>query len=456
MSQPVTATSAAPTASHQPGAAAAVSGGPGAGGAGTGSTISLPNPPPALSALSTGQVIRAVAIGRTADGKVLLETRFGQLALPLATVPVRGAVLQFQITQSGVPTELTLLNTTTGKASKGTGSPAIQPLTAGLRAGDVVTLRPVPVDGEARTAPPFQARLVSISASRLDANPATGNSIIGRVVSSPGNGPTLLQMSSGPVSLPGVGNLKTGVHLIFEPSAAAPSNTAAPATAGPQSLTTLGVAWTALEDAHTVLTTAEAGAATSFTASAIPAPGPNLTTGMVFLLNALFHGNLQEWLGRDALRVLESSEKSVLLSRLSEDFGQLSRLASEPVNGEWRVAMLPLLDDGVLQQIRFYLRHHDAERGDGADLEGTRFVVEASLSELGPLQLDGLVRPGRFDLMVRSHSMLPPATQDDITVLFEAANAEFSATGNIGFQVQNPFNVAPLDEIAETAAGVYA
>ena len=38
-----------------------------------------------------------------------------------------------------------------------------------------------------------------------------------------------------------------------------------------------------------------------------------------------------------------------------------------------------LLDEGVLQQIRFYLRHRDPESDIGPEPEGTRFVVRLPL-----------------------------------------------------------------------------
>lgn len=453
MSQQVTAASpSTPVGTHV--ATTASAGGAGTGGAGSGSTILLPDPPPALSALSNGQMIRAVAIGRTAEGQILVETRFGQLALDLDANPVRGTVLQLQISRAGVPTELTLIHANTGRDRAAASGPNTQASTAFIRTGDIVQIRSVPADGEGNRAPTITARIILLSSAKPNAAALPQGAVIARILSSSPAGPTLIQTAAGTMSLPTVGNLKPGMHLVFEPA----GNTAVPpavVSASP-SLTMLGGAWTALEDAHAILAAPEINPAGIAATTAIPTTGPNLTTGMVFLLNALFHGNFQEWLGRDALRTLENSEKSSLLGRLSDDFGKLSRIAAEPVNGEWRVAMLPLVHDRILEQIRFYLRQNDPDTNDEVDPPGTRFVVEASLSRLGAIQLDGLVRPGRFDLIVRSHTSLSPTIQSDVSALFDAANAEFSAVGQIGFQVQNPFAVAPLDDVDEPAAGVFA
>tara|TARA_R110002110_G_scaffold284987_1_gene499220 strand:+ start:23937 stop:25136 length:1200 start_codon:yes stop_codon:yes gene_type:complete len=399
-------------------------------------------------------MVRAVAIGRTAEGQILVETRFGQLAQDLDINPVRGTVLQLQISRAGVPTELTLIDANTGRDRLVAGAPNAQAPTAVIRVGDIVQIRPVPADGEGSRAPTILARIIILSSAKPNAATLAQGAVSGRILSSSPTGPTIIQTGTGTMLLPTVGNLKPGMHLVFEP-AGNPTVSPAPVSA-PPSLTTLGGAWTALQDTHAVLAAPEINPAGIPATTAIPATGPNLTTGMVFLLNALLHGNFQEWLGRDVLRTLEGSEKSSLLGRLSDDFGKLSRIAAEPVNGEWRVAMLPLLHDRMLEQIRFYLRQDDPDTSDEVDPPGTRFVVEVSLSQLGAIQLDGLVRPGRFDLIVRSHTNLPPIIQSDVSALFDAANSEFSAVGQIGFQVQNPFAVAPLDDVEEPAAGVFA
>lgn len=454
MSQTVSSTTSVPqnspaySGSATPAAAATAGGG--AGGAGAGSTTLLSNPPPALSALSTGQVIRAVSTGQAADGTTLVETRFGKFNLQLAGAPPRGAVLQLQITKSGNPTELTLIQNGKGKATAtpvGTSSSNVQ----------TATVRAVPVDGVARSAPAFQAQIVGTLAAGGTNGPGAAGLIAGKILTSPPGGPTIIQTASGQLSVSGFGNGTPGAELTLRPIS--PQASGVPQGSAPgqaASLTSLGSAWTALEDAHAVLTAHDIRTGPPTLPTAIPATGPQLATGLAFFLNALFHGSMQEWLGRDAMRILEAGDNKELLRRLGEDFRQMARPAGEPVSSEWRMVMLPLLDDRTLHQIRFYFRQDDDSANDPNAEPGTRFVVEANLSRLGPLQLDGLVRPSRFDLMVRTHTAWPERVRADVSALFEAANQEFSAQGKIAFQIQNPFAIQPDMAQAESGSGVYA
>ena len=69
---------------------------------------------------------------------------------------------------------------------------------------------------------------------------------------------------------------------------------------------------------------------------------------------------------------------------------------------------------------RQHRRDEDGEEGEEGEVEGaTRFVVELELSRLGPLQLDGLVRQSRFDLIVRTTSPLAAEMRRDILGIFD-------------------------------------
>lgn len=121
MSQTVTSTvTSIPTASTGPTASV---GNGNTSGAGSG-TILLPHPSPSLSAQAVGQHIRAVVVGPTADGKVIVDSRFGKFALTLPTQPSPGSVLELQVVKSGTPVELQLLGSESRTPATQTGQTA--------------------------------------------------------------------------------------------------------------------------------------------------------------------------------------------------------------------------------------------------------------------------------------------------------------------------------------------
>jgi hypothetical protein len=180
---------------------------------------------------------------------------------------------------------------------------------------------------------------------------------------------------------------------------------------------------------------------------AIPQSGPRLASGLLFFLSALSGGDVNRWIGNQASQALKSAGRDFLLSRLGQDFGQLGRLADNH-GGDWRLFFIPLHDGDQLRQLRLFLRHGLQDReGDGRqnDEDLTRFVVEIEMSRLGDLQLDGLVREKRFDLILRSRAPLPDIMRREITQIFHEANEVTGYFGNIGFQSSLNWKAMPIE-----------
>jgi hypothetical protein len=334
-----------------------------------------------------------------------------------------------------------------------------------LTVGETVAGRYAPSAGGTGAAPngltagSFHARIVAIHPALPATAATTANEAVvtGRVVASQTGGPTIIETAAGRIALPATGGNLTGrfvtLQIVAEPGTVLPTN---PSTAHQRSLMSLSQNWTALADVIDAVTSQNPQIAAQFTATAIPNTGVTLTAGVALFLAILTRGQMPEWLGPDVVRLMESTNRQPLLNRLSDDFTQIVRMAGEPTHSEWRVAMLPLMHDGSLQQIRLYLRERFGSGDERDEKLGTRFVIEASLSHLGDIQLDGLVRSARFDLMVRTQEPLPFAMRSEIGALFEQANEEFGVQGRINFQVQERFPVDPTDELSEHAVGVYA
>ncbi|MHA1599211.1 MAG: hypothetical protein ACTSW2_00170, partial [Alphaproteobacteria bacterium] len=219
----------------------------------------------------------------------------------------------------------------------------------------------------------------------------------------------------------------------------------------------LARAWPEIQEVVRVLHEATPLSATPAPgATEILQPGSRLASGLLFFLAALNGGDMGRWLGSQAIQTLKNAGLDNLLTRLGQDFGQLSRHV-ESGGTDWRLFLIPLHDGSQVQQIRFFERHGSHGRGDGRrEDESTRFILEIELSRLGDMQIDGLVRGKRFDLMLRTHRPLPGMMCHDITEIFSEANEAAGFTGNIGFQASRDWRFMPIDDdgAATTRSGL--
>ncbi len=192
---------------------------------------------------------------------------------------------------------------------------------------------------------------------------------------------------------------------------------------------------------------AEALRADPALARLMPRPGPELAAGALALIAALKRGALADWLGQNELRTLPSP----LGQHLSEDFARMARLADiDPAT--WRFVPIPLLFGDKLDQALLFARGGRRDGGP-ADDAGIRLMVEIEHPRLGRLQIDALVRPHRFDLIVRSHAELPLGLREKLAAIHHEARDIASLAGTIGFQWTGAFVAPPLaaDHLGLTA-----
>jgi len=337
-------------------------------------------------------------------------------------------------------------------SAAGAATTASQPAATGAPTGDAAggppAPAPAPMSLHVRVLalhPPGQA--MSLPGSH-------GDVLVGTVTGS-GNGQVTIATDAGVLTVrtapPPVGT-RVVMQVIAEPGTVMPTT---PADQRAQVIQSLSHGWPSLEAAVQALKQINPQMAAQTVQNALPQPGPLLSAGIALFLNALTGGNIGEWLGRSPLAALERGGRGDVARKLTDDFSQMSRLAADPATGDWRVVLLPVYAHDRVHQLRLYMRRHGGNDADD-DASGTRFVVEAELSRLGPLQLDGLWRQQRFDLIVRTREALPPEVERGIQDIFLQAGAEANFAGGLGFQVADPFPVAPLDEEDGHAVGVFA
>lgn len=157
---------------------------------------------------------------------------------------------------------------------------------------------------------------------------------------------------------------------------------------------------------------------------------------LLFFLAALQRGNINAWLGNDIKEALEASGKHALLAAFKEEIEGGRQPAVDNMGTTWKGTNVPYLDGDKLQQFRFYV--HDNSRGqkqnqDSRDI-ARRFLIDVSLTRLGPIQIDGLVNQKKLDLIVRTQNTLPEELRNDLRYRFGHALEEVRYTGALIFQ----------------------
>jgi len=351
--------------------------------------------------------------------------------LPM-TAPGEGAALA-----PGQTLRATLLpqGAVQGSATSATGVP--QPLT--IR---VLSVGPENAPGAATTA---------TSATGATAVAATGDAprITGVVVPDAANGQALLRTSMGILVLAPPIVAAPGREITFEilPAANAPPPDRA------RLMAELADGWSSLRDVLAALRAASPAAADALAARVLAQPGPGLAGDLLAYVLGLKAQSARHWIGESASSALDRAGRGDLLGRLADEFATMSRLGAESQGSDWRTFLVPLYWGGEIRPIRMFLRQPKGGRAEGRD-PGVRFVVEADLTALGQLQIDGLSHHQRLDMIIRTHAPLAAEMRTDIEGLFNARCAASGLAGSLGFQSGATFKVSPLEEIVPPGGGV--
>ena len=194
--------------------------------------------------------------------------------------------------------------------------------------------------------------------------------------------------------------------------------------------------WPAMRQLMATLAASDPALAKSMLAT-MPQPNRKLTAALGFFLAAMRGGDARGWLGDDASSALDKAGRRDLLDRLEKDFEGLRREAAEPLPGDWRSYTIPLMDSSGPKPIRLHVHPlKEDEEGDGKPRgkPGSRFLIDLDLSRFGPMQLDGLVRPNHFDLILRSHGTLPPELRVELIQVFADSVRAVGYSGGLSFQ----------------------
>jgi hypothetical protein len=264
--------------------------------------------------------------------------------------------------------------------------------------------------------------------------PLPASDLAGTVIASNGND-TVIETPVGVLALERRLALPPGTSLALQRLAADPPEPPAE-TPLPQRST-----WPALEETLGVLDRAAPELALRLRNDLSPSSAQQLAGTLLFLMSAVSNGT---WPGNRTLSALDAAGRRDLRARLEADGGELRQVASDQT-GDWRVFVLPLIEGGAVRPVRLYLRRRSVGGAPGAP--GARFVLDLEMSRLGALQLDGLVRNQRFDLVLRSHRPITAEMRQEIAELFRNASSAAGLSGDIIFTTASRFAVAPLEAL---------
>lgn len=167
----------------------------------------------------------------------------------------------------------------------------------------------------------------------------------------------------------------------------------------------------------------------------IPSPTSPQTFGAAVLLfaAAMKSGDMQSWLGDKKTGVIQKLGRDQLLSRLSGESATLPQNAdSAPM--DWKSYPIPLLWHNQISKVIFHVRKEPSEDERENSEGGTRFVMDLSLTRMGNVQIDGMVRGNRLDLILRTEMPISLSMQDAMRSAYAKALDGTDVYGDIGFQ----------------------
>ena len=136
----------------------------------------------------------------------------------------------------------------------------------------------------------------------------------------------------------------------------------------------------------------------------------------------------------------------------------MQRQSAEPLPGDWRPYTVPMFDGQAIHPVRVHVHPLNGDEEGNAQGEreaGSRFLIDVELSRLGPMQLDGMVRERRFDLILRSQNALPAELRAELTQVFADSVDAVGYGGGITFQA-GPRGWVKLARAGRATLGVTA
>lgn len=237
-------------------------------------------------------------------------------------------------------------------------------------------------------------------------------------------------------------NLQLGTQLQISPQATA-SAASTITTPLPQLSTAnpllQGFQWPALDELYNGLLRISPQAAASLSRALPNAGNPaQMGAAAMMFIAAVRSGDIGGWLGDKKIDLIQRMGRGNILGRLVQNSANAVQptAAEVPTASEWRAVPLPMFWEGEIHKITLYTKQENQNnQKDNQDNNGqTRFVFDLSLSRMGDIQLDGLLRDKRLDLVVRTQNSFSAPMQQTMRQAYTTALGSTELTGDLNFQ----------------------
>ena len=148
------------------------------------------------------------------------------------------------------------------------------------------------------------------------------------------------------------------------------------------------------------------------------------------------------WPDPPTRKALVEAGRSDIATKLDTEASQIGQTRPATTPGEWSVTVLPYLGLATTKPMRLYRRTPDEEERQKGG--GDRFVIELAMVRLGAMQLDGLVRERRFDLVLRSEKPLEDGLKQIVERAFRDSLLIAGWNGELSYARTGPVPMIPL------------
>lgn len=174
-----------------------------------------------------------------------------------------------------------------------------------------------------------------------------------------------------------------------------------------------------------------------------PATPKDINPLSLFFLSMLRSGDIENWMGTNALSALHQNANGLELLRvLGAEGNMLKQAETVPIPQDWRMIILPFAFQHHIQKTPVYYKKLPDEGAEDAERDRKarrlRFLFDLNLTRMGGVQIDGFMQPDsstqRLDIILRTKNPLSVPMQGQMKKIYAGAMDKSHIVGDLSFQ----------------------